>query len=210
MATKQTSMHTFSGQLGSTVGYAKFGENFERLLGKTKNPKNPKTQKQLVVRLKFSMLTEFLRRISGFIAGPFKSGTMPATSACFKRNYSKVFSGNYPDFELLYNKLEVSTGTLEMPYSPSAVIDSQMLNVSWTDNAGIGTAKANDQAMLLVYNSAKGQAVYNLTAGERTARLATLTLPSAWSGDSVDIWMAMRDDESKHYSPSVYLGNFSI
>lgn len=210
MATKQTSMHTFSGQLGSTVGYAKYGENFERLLGQSKNPKNPKTEKQLRVRVKFKMLSQFANRISGFLKTGFKSSTMPATSAFFKRNYDDAFGGNYPEFELLYNKLLVSTGSLELPYSPSAVIDSQICNVSWTDNSGIGFALGSDQAMILVYNSAKGQAIYTLEGGSRTDRQAALTLPTAWAGDSVDIWMAMNQPENNRKSNSVYLGNFSI
>ena len=112
MGTRQTSMHTFSGKLGSTVGYLKYGENFERLLGKSREPKNPKTQKQLSVRLKFAILNEFLNRISGFIEKPFKSSIMPARSACFKANYAEAFGGTYPEFELLYNKFQVSKGSL--------------------------------------------------------------------------------------------------
>lgn len=210
MATRQTSMHTFSGQLGSTVGYLKYGENYERVLGKAKTPHNPKTQKQQTVRLKFAMLNAFISRIAGFIEKPFKSSTMPSSSACFKANYEDGIGGSFPDFELLYNKFKVSKGSLDLPYSPSALIDSQTVNVSWTDNSGIGQAQATDQAMILVYNSAKGQAVYNRAAGNRQERQAALMLPTAWNGDSVDIWMAMRNQEDNHFSESAYLGNYSI
>jgi len=200
----------FTGKVGTVVGaYWKGIAYMRSLAGSTRNPKSAK---QTQHRLKFAMLSTFLSRILGFVNIGFRdqATSMTEMDAAFKTNFQNVFSGTYPDYELLYNKLLVSKGNLEMPYSPSAVIDSQMLNVSWTDNSGIGRAEDTDQAMLLVYNSAKGQAVYSLNAGNRSERLATLTLPSAWSGDSVDIWMAMHKADTTLTSDSVYLGNFSI
>lgn len=210
MATRQTSMHTFSGKLGSTVGYQKFGDNLERILGKSFSPKNPKTQKQLMARAKFTLLNNFLNRINGFIEKPFRSSTMPARSACYKLNHADTVGGTYPNYEVIYNKFRVSKGSILLPYSPSAVVDSQSLNLSWTDNSGIDNANADDQAMILVYNSAKVNSVYTFTGGTREGRQGSITLPTAWSGDSVDVWMAMSNADQNKFSESVYLGNFSI
>ena len=202
-------MHTFSGQLGSTVGYLKYGENFERMLGGSKSPRNPRTEKQSAVRLKFQILNRFAQKLSGILKITMKSSVMPSTSVFFKRNYDDIFGGNYPTFSLLYDKAILSTGGLDNPYSPNAVVESNVITVSWTDNSGIGLAKKTDDAIIVAYNSVKEQAIFTAEGGERSTRQATLTLPSAWSGDSIDVWFAMRSKEGV-LSESMYLGNFSI
>ena len=200
----------FTGKVGSVVGAFWKGIAYMRsLAGSTHNPKSAKQTSQ---RLKFAMMSTFLSRILGFINVGFhdQAKGMTESDAAFKFNFHNAIGGTFPDFELLYNKFLVSKGNLDLPYSPSALIDSQTVNVSWTDNSGISKALATDQAMILVYNSAKGQAVYNLNAGNRQERQASLALPTAWNGDSVDIWMAMRQADSTLTSDSAYLGNYSI
>lgn len=207
---KQTSIVTFKGKLDNIVGYKNYGTMALRKLVK---PHDTKSIKQVQVRVKFAMFASFASRIIGFINGPFKNSQMPPLALFIKTNYEDGIGGSYPDFELLYNKMKVSRGNIDLPYSPSALIDSQTVNVSWTDNSGIGKALSDDAAMILVYNSAKGQAVYTLNAGNRQERQATLSLPTAWNGDSVDIWMAMKGMSGNNigtYSVSAYLGNYSI
>lgn len=173
--------------------------------------KNPKTEEQTNQRTKFGMLSQFASRVGAFISEGFKESGVNTTAynRFIKKNFAEVFGGSYPDFELLFDKTKVSVGNLLMPYSPSALIDSGIVNVSWTDNSGEGNALATDKAMLLVYNSAKGAAVFKLAGAARSDHQENLTLPSAWSGDSVDIWMAMVSADGELHSESAYLGNYS-
>jgi len=200
----------FSGKVGNVVGAYWKGIAYMRSLSGSKP--SSKSVKQMQQQIKFALMSQFLGRILGFVKLGFhdQAKGMTEADAAFKHNFADVIGGTYPAYELLYNKFLVSKGNLELPYSPSAVVDSQSLNVSWTDNSGIGKAQDTDQAMILVYNSAKGQAVYTLTAGARGDRQGTITLPTAWSGDSVDVWMAMNRVDTSLTSDSVYLGNFSI
>lgn len=174
--------------------------------------KNPKTEEQTNQRTKFGMLSKFASRIGSFISVGFAESGVNTTAynRFIKKNFEDGFGGTFPDFELLYNKIKVSVGNLLLPYSPSALIDSGVVNVSWTDNSGEGNAKTTDKAMILVYNSAKGTAVFKLEGAGRSTRQENLTLPTAWNGDSVDIWMAMVSADGELHSESAYLGNYSM
>ena len=200
----------FTGKVGTVVGAFWKGIAYMRSLAGSIH--NPKTIKQTKQRAKFALLSQFLSHILGFINVGFKSQAIGMTeaNAAFIRNFDDVIGGDYPNYELLYDKMIVSTGNLNLPDSPDADIDGNILTVSWTDNSGTGKALANDEAMLLAYNSVKEQAVYNIAAGKRSERAASLTLPSAWSGDSVDCWFAMRNPDTNKCTKSIYLGNFSI
>ena len=200
----------FSGKVGTVVGAFWKGIAYMRSLAGSVH--NPKTTKQMQHRLKFAIVSEFLSRIQGFVKAGFsaKAVGMSEVNAAFKYNFDNAIGGVYPAYELLFNKFYVSVGSLDLPDNPSAAIDSQILSVSWNDNSGLGKAEATDEAMLLVYNSVKDQSVYSLAAGTRADRQASLTLPTSWSGDSVDVWLSMRNPDTGLVSNSVYLGNFSI
>lgn len=174
--------------------------------------KNPKTEEQTNQRTKFGMMSKFASRIGAFISVGFAESGVNTTvyNRFIKKNFEDGIGGTFPDYELLYNKIKVSNGNLLLPYSPSALIDSGAVNVSWNDNSGEGNAKATDKAMILVYNSAKGTAVFKLEGAARSTRQESLTLPTAWNGDSVDIWMAMVSADGELHSESAYLGNYSM
>lgn len=174
--------------------------------------KNPKTEEQTNQRTKFGMISQFASRIGGFISEGFKESGVNTTAynRFIKKNFEVGIGGSFPDYELLFNKIKVSVGNLLLPYNPSALIDSGVVNVSWSDNSGEGNALATDKAMILVYNSAKGTAVFKLEGAGRSTRQENLTLPTAWNGDSVDIWMAMISADGELHSESAYLGNYSM
>lgn len=174
--------------------------------------KNPKTEEQTKQRTKFGLFSKFASHIGTFISVGFAESGVNTTAynRFIKMNFKNGIGGQFPNFELLYNKIKVSNGNLLMPYNPSALIDGQTVNVSWTNNGGEGNAKTTDKAMILVYNSAKGTAVSKLSGNNRETRQDEVTLPASWGGDSVDIWMAMISADGELHSESAYLGNFGI
>lgn len=200
----------FSGKVGTVVGAFWKGIAYMRSLAGSIH--NPKTTKQTQQRMKFAMLSTFLSHILGVLKVGFKNKAVQMTEmdAAFKHNFPNVIGGSYPTYSLLYDKVEISSGKLDNPYSPNAVVESNTVTVSWTDNSGIGIALATDEAIVLAHNSVKSQAVHTIAGGKRSERQATLTLPSAWSGDSIDVWFAMRNPDTGECSTSLYLGNFSI
>ena len=207
---KQGILGAFIGKVGTVIGSVWKGKAVMR--GIAPSTHDPKTTKQLQQRAKFAMVSTFLSKIQGFLRVGFDKSAVGMTelNAAFKYNFENIIGGTYPNYELDYNKMEVTKGNLALPYNPSAVVDSNVLNVSWTDNSGAGNAKDTDVAMILAYNSAKDQAVFTLAGGSRADCLGSLTLPTAWSGDSVDAWFSMRRADEDLCATSTYLGNISI
>lgn len=201
----------YSGKVGNVV--ARIKDNRTLLSIYVRNPLNPRTSKQVEVRTKFGILSQFASHFEQWAKVMCRNVYPYGTyySNLLKMNPMKdVISGTYPSYELLFNKYKMSKGSLLQVDSPSAVIDSMILSTSWNDNSSMEGADATDQACLIAFNSVKNQAIYSLSAGERSDRQAMLTLPTAWSGDSVDFWLSMRSVINEEVSDSVYLGNFSI
>lgn len=200
----------FSGKVGSVVGAFWKGIAYMRSMAGSIH--NPQTDKQMKVRDKFGMLSHTLSKLQGFLKVGFhnKAVRMNELDAALKENFNNAVGGTWPNYEMLYDKLVVSDGKLEAPSNPSASVDGSTLSITWSDNSGSGNAKAEDTAMILVYNPSKEQAVYNLSAGERGDRQATISIPTVWNGDNVEVWLAMKSVDGDETSTSDYLGSISV
>lgn len=202
----------WSGKIGPTVGRQKNGRTITAIYQPI--VKNPKTAKQTKARRYFSMIAETFRTMAAWAdvmtKGLRKYGTAWSNLLFINMDYDNTIGGSAPNYSVLYDHLELSRGNLLLPNSPTAVIESNALSVSWTDNTDDIAAFAKDIACLAVRNSVKGQWLYTLSGGERSTRQASMNLPSAWSGDSVDCWLSFRKFDGEEVSPSVYLGNFSM
>lgn len=177
------------------------------------NVANPRTQAQQSVRMKFTLLSRFMSACLDFIRIGFQNldGYKYGSpySAAVGYNYKKnPFGGTYPNFELAYNNLVVAEGTLLLPYTISAALDSNVLSLSWADNSGEGNAKATDDICVMAYNSDRGLCIFDLEAAKRPDRTTTMQIPTAWNGDTIEVW-AMCKSESIN-SNSFYLGSFTV
>lgn len=177
---------------------------------------NPRTAAQVSQRNKFGLLTSMLSTITGFIREGFhmldgyKTGN--AFSSCVGYNLKNpdVFSTTQQgELELVMTEIELSEGSLDLPYSPSASAEGTTLSVTWADNSGLGNANTDDDVMVCAYNATKNQGVYNLSLAERNERNATFTLPSSWTGDTVNVWIAMKSKKGE-CSPSQHLASLAL
>lgn len=202
----------WSGKIGPTIGRQKNGRTITAIYQPI--VQNPKTAKQTKARTYFSIIAETFRTMGGWATmmtkGIRKYGTAWSNLLFINMDYANTIGGNEPNYSVLYEHLELSRGNLLMAASPIAVIESNTLSVSWTDNTDNLAAFSNDIACLAAHNSVKGQWIYTLAGGDRKNRQAILQLPSIWSGDSVDVYISFRKKEDEMVSPSEYLGNFSI
>ncbi len=200
----------FSGKVGPVIGSSWKGKAVMRSIALSYNDAN--TQAQQEVRARFSLLGKFLANINGFIGVGFAKQAvgMTAPNAAMQINYDTAVTGTWPNLSIAYNNTLVSYGKVDLPFNPSASIDSGSLQVSWSDNSGLGDAEANDNVMLLLYNPAKNQAVYTTEAAVRSDRNASFTVPTAWTGDAAETYLAMRRAKSGETSKSFYLGSLTI
>jgi hypothetical protein len=208
---EQISIIQVSGKIGNIVGMKGNGKNYAR---EKKTPKNPRTQKQTAQRMKVAIIGKLMGKLKGFVNETCKGGRLTAFANAIKMNLDEAIGGTYPNYETRYDQLRVSMGSLENPYNPTAAVEAGLLTVSWTNNGGIGNAHDDDMACVLVYNSAKQQSVTNMAAGKRSEREGQLSVPSAWNGDNVEVYLCFHAAEANTqctgYSESLYLGSLSV
>ncbi len=208
---EQISIIQVSGKIGNIVGMKGNGKNWAR---EKKDPKNPRTQKQTAQRMKVAIIGKLMGKLKSFVNETCKGGRLTAFANAIKMNLDEAIGGTYPNYETRYDQLRVSMGSLENPYNPTAAVEAGLLTVSWTNNAGIGNAHDDDLACVLVYNSAKQQSVMNMAAGKRSEREGQLSVPSAWNGDNVEVYLCFHAAEANTqctgYSESLYLGSLSV
>lgn len=203
---KQGILGGFSGKVGPVIGTSWKGKAVMK--SKALSVHDPNTDAQKEQRAKFGLIGAFIARINTFVAVGYKKRAvgMTAQNACLKQNIDNAISGSYPNFTVNYANMEVSSGKVDLPYNPSATADSGTLTVVWSDNSGQGDAKAADKAMVLLYNEAKSQSISDLDIGDRSDRTGSVVMPTAWNGDSVNVWLAMTRTETDDCSKSIHLG----
>lgn len=184
------------GKVGNVVGRIRQGRTIVSIY--QPNVSNPRTDAQIAQRARFTALAKPLAAMSGFLKVGFhnldgyKTGNYYSAAIGYNMRIPNIFTEQGDNVEVDLTKLAVSNGNIDLPYSPSATADGTILSITWADNSGMGDALATDNVMVLAYNDMKNMCVYNTALAERAERNATLSLPSAWTGDNVNVWIAMR------------------
>lgn len=209
---KKGILGSFSGKVGTVVGSSWKGIEYMRSLPKpsTKAP----TDLQLEQRIKFAIATGFLRPISSLVNLGYKSLAVNKTgyNLATAQVIAEAIIGVYPEFQIDYAKVLFSKGNLTGPWNAVSTSDSPaVVNISWTDNSGLGTAKETDKAVILVYNPDKAQFVFNTNSGAaRSVLTDSMVVPPDFSGDTVQVWIAFLSEDKKTISTSIHTGTVVI
>lgn len=202
----------FSGKVGNVIGGSWKGIDYMR--SKPNKVNDPKTEAQMTQRKKFAMVNAFLKKIKPVITAGFQSNNkhMTPVNSAMSYNLKNAVTGTYPDLEIDYPEVLVARGDLIPAQNMSAVSEAEYeISFSWTDNTGIGSAKEDDRALILVFSPDKNRAVYVVSdSAERGEESYTLTLPEEYGGDSVEAYLAFVSADGKETSDSSYLGSISI
>jgi hypothetical protein len=188
----------YYGKVGNVVARIRQGRTILSIY--QPNVHNPRTDAQVAQRTDFGLITKFLSPLAQILKYGFhnldgyKTGNYFSAAVGFNLKHN-VLSGEGDNREVDSSKTYIAEGKIALPYSPSATADGTTLSLTWADNSGMGDAQADDKVMVAALNGMKGQAVTNVEVATRADRNCTLTLPSAWTGDNVDVWMVMRRGE---------------
>ncbi len=110
---------------------------------------------------------------------------------------------------MVYNGIANAIGgTLTPLYNPAVSPDSGIIALSWTDNTGVGDAQANDLLSVLIFNSTRNESLYMEDVCERGEGSVELETPSAWSGDTAQVYLMVHRDNT--WSDSVYMGSVNL
>lgn len=195
----------FSGKVGTVIGSSWNSISYMRAL--TKSYKDPETEGQMCQRGKFATTVNFLKKITPYLRIGYRE--RPAGQSTYSAAMSYVLSyavdGCGDDAQVNFTRALVSRGNLTMTMDATASVADGTVTYTWTDNSGNGNAEATDVAMLLAYNKDKEEAVYNTVAGTRADGEATLTLPAAWDGDALAVYLSFYSEKGKSVSNSLCL-----
>lgn len=197
-------------RVGNVVGRVVNGRNIYSIY--QPNVSNPQTEVQQQLRTKFSMLSKFGSVNAGFLKPGLLESKGEGTwlSRFVSVNFDDGITGTWPSYELNFSKLIMSQGNVDLPYNPAAQLQGSDINITWTDNSGIGNARDNDKVMFIVFNKDKSQSIADTEAADRSTRQASYSLPASWNGDTVYVYFAMYRVQAKVASASVFLGQFTI
>lgn len=197
-----------SGKVGNIIGGSWKGIDYIRI--KPSSVANPRTVGQVNQRNKFSATLEFLQPNKDFINVGYKSYAVKKTAfnAAMSEVLANAITGIAPDFNVDYANALVSKGSLSGVLNPvTDLTTAGEVSFSWDDNSAGKTAKSTDKAMLLAYNPAKKESIYILEGASRSAGSEILTIPNAYSGDTLEMYMSFISEDGKTVSNSTYLGS---
>ena len=200
----------FTGKVGNLVGSSCRGVEYVK--SRPTKMTNPRTKKQTKQRSKFTLSQNFLRSIVPIVRIGFKDfavGGMSAFNAAMSYNMINGFKSGADGSELDYANVLVSRGSLSISNSINAHMTGNELLFSW-DSAIEENAKSNDQVMVIAYNSTKEVSVYDINAGKRKSANASISLPTDWSGDVIETYIAFKNEEGTMVSNSCYTGSFTV
>lgn len=201
----------FSGKVGTVVG--SIWKGIATIRAYVANVTNPNTPAQLEQRSKFKLIIEFLRPLTAFLRVGYKSLATQKTAfnAAAKYNLANALTGTYPDFTINYPEVKVSRGNLPGPsgYTATSTVPTE-INFAWTDNSWEQGSAAEDKAMLVVYDPARGMSVNITGGGQRDAGSQVITLPEAFSGDLVQCYLAFGDPTGAVCSDSQFVGAVTV
>jgi len=188
----------YKGRVGNVVGSVRDGAQILRI--RPASVRNPRTDAQQNIRLRFSMLGKFLSNLRPSVSTGFASeavNRVSAVNAALRENFSKVFTGTYPDLVLDFGKISLSTGRLTIP--TGVTLESQtggILSLSWKDNTLVNkdmfNANAEDTLIAGIYNEELEQGVVSYGAFRRSDAAGTVELPDSWAGNTLHVWVFYR------------------
>ena len=118
-----------------------------------------------------------------------------------------AMTGSGVAWELDFNKVMVSQGSLKPVKVANATVSGNAVNFAWTNNAGSGEALASDIAIVLAFNKDDGEAEYVTNAGVRGDGQCQLALPSGWEEASLAVYLGFRNADTENCADSLCLIN---
>lgn len=200
----------FSGKIGHVVGVSYKGIDYMRSL-----PENtkPPTTKQLHQRLKFSVITAWLRPVLEIINIGFQvlTGDKTAMNLAVSYHMKEALIENGQEVRVDFKKAIFSRGELLVSWILEilTLVDA-ILNIKWDNGPESLFSKRNDKASFIIYNPQKEKFVTFRNAAKREDKAATLKLPKKFAGDTVHAWMQYANTAGNMVSTSVYLGEITL
>ncbi len=199
-----------SGRIGNLVGAT--WKDIHYIRTRPAKVRDAKTEKQLSQRSSFSVTMDFLKRITPFIRIGFQAhatGRMTAFNAAMSYNMKHAVTRGDQGMALDWPNVLISKGTLGSVTEVSGRVSEWELHLHW-DTGGSENSWPDDIAMVVANNTVKGRSIYDLNASKRASGKASLPLPAAWEGDTIETYLAFKTDDGAMVSNSIYIGQYVV
>lgn len=179
----------FSGKVGTVVGYKRNGKKIMRAY--VDKMKNPRTESQMNVRLRFKVLTElakgFRTAIKIGLELTAKSLNHSVSNDFFQKNWGAVRAeGGVAEVD--YGNLKLSDGELpEVGFGSANFEEPLRVSVGFTPNSDAPDADADDMVYLFVFQPDSMKGVLSAPVQRSTGSIE-MALPSTWSGMTVHVY----------------------
>lgn len=201
----------FSGKVGTVVGVNWRGKDIIRSLPKA--TKRVPTNRQLLQRLKFKKVINFLQPIRPVLNLYFgnKTGTLSRYNVAMSYTISNAVELVNDLPVLIMERVLVSKGDLVGFLQLS--IDASgggVFQMNWENNSGQGNAKTTDIVNLVCYCEELN--TYEVMQGleTRSGLMVDISLPNYYTGKKVNFWAFLNRENSVMASTSVYLGEHTV
>lgn len=197
-----------TGRVDNLVYYVLNGKNVVRKIGKcSKQPTLP----QLRTREITKQSSELFQRMLDFLNVGFGIAALGTDKNAFnlaiQANKSKMFKGTYPNLEIDYSQLIVSSGFLKPGEELSSSASEEGISFNWKTDPKMAWAESTDQAMLLAYFPGQKKVVYKLFGNSRIVGNDSLVLPPSLLGRYAETYVCYISADRKQISDSLYTGS---
>ena len=200
-----------TGRTGPVVSYIRFGQNITRTVGNSKKNKI-ETPARKTQREKIKVCNEFTKAFTG---SGFFNKSFPAsghTGSGYNRITSAIMNLAIitdPVTKIAWPNVLISKGPVaSVEFASASVNEEGNVLFTWTNNAGTGTAKNNDKAILVAYFPGSKEAVYQFSEAKRYDGYAVLEMNS--KKGVAETWIGFLTADEKNAANSVYAGRIEI
>ena len=197
----------FSGKVGNVVGASCRGIDYIRALPEISS--KPPSDKQLVQRHKFSLITGWLGPLKKLINIGYQglAGEQTPMNLAVSYHMKETVIGAVADAKIDFRKAIFSRGDLLISWIRQLLtFANAVLQIDWDNGPESAFCNPDDEASFIFYNEKKGKFVVFERAALRTDRNVMLQMPKTFAGDRVHGWMQFADRNQVAVSTSVYLG----
>ena len=199
----------FDGKVGTVVGARWKGIDYMK--SKNRKSTKAKTEKQLQQQARFTVGVRFVGALGKLMKDSFNDPNeqMTGCNLAVSVNLAKALKGEYPQYELDYEKVAVSKGSLHNVFLPKAAAPGDgSIAFSWVKNEG-SNANPDDIAVMVAYCPETNQGIFGEDGSTRSSQ-AGLLETLIFTGKEVHTWILFYTKNRDAVAGSLYTGKLTV
>lgn len=191
---------TISGKHGNAVAVvSENGTNFIRMYNPKK--KDAKTEAQVAQRAKFTFSAAAITPFHNLFRETM--GGSKGMNEGRRHAFRNAIVGEYPNYSIDYNKLKLSSGSVDTPVNAEIDVNDGESYIKW-DFIEALNSRGDDMANVVIYHEESQMILHHKDVSMRKDLQAEIVTPEKWAGSKAQCWVYFTNEGSM--SDSIYLG----